>query len=444
MLNVVGQNMISSGLTKEYSVETGYLTSISADVQDVQVNGTSVVSNGIANITKAIDNSSNLGVVGTETAFGIRVNDSGKLYTYTAGDNELKIGTQGYKPIVPANQHKSIFFGLSKVAGVDLANETVTIGTYPDSSKAAIQNLFGISDLLANTEASTATAAHAANSLFLMDGKLHRATSAIAIGDAVTAGTNCEVIKADEVFVKNTDIASTSHAGVVKIDPNFGVSMRSSPNQDTIMTAPAGEQNIKEGVQGYQPIVPSRQHISIYYGLSKLAGVDLKNETVTVGIYPLASRQAICSMIGALGIHNIGSGFSIAEDFETGEVIFETEVQDVQVNGNSIISNGVANIPVGSSSTLGVYKCGAGLTVYNGDTLIINPAGVTSIKTGTSTNSPITPYYIDAATFYGLSRAAGDSTQTASNNVVGVYTSEAQTAIQTMLGAQAAIEVIRL
>jgi hypothetical protein len=38
----------------------------------------------------------------------------------------------------PGRQHESIYYGLSKLAGVNLASETVTLGTYPDTSKAAI------------------------------------------------------------------------------------------------------------------------------------------------------------------------------------------------------------------------------------------------------------------------------------------------------------------
>lgn len=53
-----------------------------------------------------------------------------------------------------ARQHEAVFFGLSKAAGIDLANETVTFGTYPETSKIAIQTMLGVpSTAVATTSA---------------------------------------------------------------------------------------------------------------------------------------------------------------------------------------------------------------------------------------------------------------------------------------------------
>ena len=46
----------------------------------------------------------------------------------------------------------------------------------------------------------------------------------------------------------------------------------------------------------------------------------------------------------------------------------------------------------------------------------------------------ITPYSQHKAAFYGLARAAGDTTQASSTNTVGNYTQDAKTSIQDMLG----------
>lgn len=40
--------------------------------------------------------------------------------------------------------------------------------------------------------------------------------------------------------------------------------------------------------------------------------------------------------------------------------------------------------------------------------------------------------------FYGLAKAAGDTTQSASSNTVGAYTDDAKTAIRAMLGIDTA------
>lgn len=77
--------------------------------------------------------------------------------------------------------------------------------------------MLGITDLISTEESSTATAAHALNSTFMMNGKLHRATAAIAIGDAVEEGTNCQVVKVEDVFVKKTDYANSTTPGVIRV-----------------------------------------------------------------------------------------------------------------------------------------------------------------------------------------------------------------------------------
>ena len=93
-------------------------------------------------------------------------------------------------------------------------------------------------------------------------------------------------------------------------------------------------------------------------------------------------------------------------------------VQDVQVNGTSILNNGVANVPKATNSALGV-------TQY---------ALSSDCKTGTGTARSITPSLQHSSTFFGLAKAAGDSTQSASSNAVGTYTDEAKGKIQAMLG----------
>ena len=75
-----------------------------------------------------------------------------------------------------------------------------------------------------------------------------------------------------------------------------------------------------------------------------------------------------------------------------------------------------------------------GIYVYNGY-LYIYGALPATIKAGADYYQPIVPYYQHEAVFYGLAKAAGDSTQSSSSNAVGTYTTDAQTAINTMIGS---------
>lgn len=114
-------------------------------------------------------------------------------------------------------------------------------------------------------------------------------------------------------------------------------------------------------------------------------------------------------------------------------------VEDVQINGTTAVNQGVANIPVGfnklglirigvSSDTSGLYmNSSSGLTV-------IHRADNNQIVAGENNYRPIVPQSQHRAVFWGLAKAAGDSTQAASSNAVGTYTDEAKAAIRAMLG----------
>ena len=114
-------------------------------------------------------------------------------------------------------------------------------------------------------------------------------------------------------------------------------------------------------------------------------------------------------------------------------------VGDVMVNGTSVVSNGVAQIPIADSNTLGVTHTipDQGIRRY-GNGLAINPATSAMVK-AESTTLPLVPAHQHEATFYGLAKASGDTTQSQSANAVGTYTLEAKAAIQTMLGIPDAI-----
>lgn len=112
-------------------------------------------------------------------------------------------------------------------------------------------------------------------------------------------------------------------------------------------------------------------------------------------------------------------------------------VEDVQVNGTSIVSQGVANVPLAGTSQLGVVKFGGatyGVEITSGGRVQTARATSSIIKEGTQEYRPIVPYYQHESAFYGLAKAAGDSTQSASSNAVGAYTEEAKKAIRKMLG----------
>ena len=113
-------------------------------------------------------------------------------------------------------------------------------------------------------------------------------------------------------------------------------------------------------------------------------------------------------------------------------------VSDVQVNGTSVVTSGVATIPIGgtnqnSRGVVGAWETG-GITVVQNGRLAINPATSNQVKNGEDLYRPLVPSSQHAAAFYGLAKAAGDTSQSSSSNAVGTYTESAKSAIKKMLG----------
>lgn len=178
---IVGSNVAQT--TVEDQIGSG------GAVDDVQINGTSIVSSGVANIPIATDSS--VGVVRADSDFGTGVY-SQRVFVARAYPDHIKAGTQSYRPITPIEQHTSTFYGLAKAAGDTTQSASAnTVGTYTDDAKAAIQTMLGVAGIVGTVEGSTASKAYAVGDAFLHSGALYKATTSIALGDAITPGTNC-------------------------------------------------------------------------------------------------------------------------------------------------------------------------------------------------------------------------------------------------------------
>lgn len=138
-----------------------------------------------------------------------------------------------------------------------------------------------------------------------------------------------------------------------------------------------------------------------------------------------------------------GGNITVTETLETGEdysLGIEGDgtagVSDVKVGGATVVSQGVANIPLAGTNSIGAVKIAADYGLVNDNELGLktDPALAGTIKTGLNANKPIVPSTQHNSVFYGLAKAAGDTTQSQSSNSVGNYTESAKAAIQMMLG----------
>lgn len=266
---------------------------INQKVSDVQIDGSSILNNGVANVPLASTN--NLGVF--KVGAGVYVSSStGSLYTDKASIDNIKIGTNGYKPIVPSNQHESVFYGLAKAAGYDMSNSENAIGEYSGGAKGKILNMLGVTNLIATYESDILSDnSYAPGDCFCFGQGLWKATAQINIGDAFT-DNNCQLIKIGEDFVKNTDYASTTDAGVIKVDEDYGLRI---VEDGTLKIYAASDSVIKTGTNSYRPIASNHIQEAAFYGLAKAAGDTTQSlSSNAVGTYTPEAKVAIKNMLG--------------------------------------------------------------------------------------------------------------------------------------------------
>lgn len=94
-------------------------------------------------------------------------------------------------------------------------------------------------------------------------------------------------------YVKNTDIATTTKAGIVKINPTYGVGIFN----DTLVINGAFADEVKAGNNSTKAVSTYRQHESTFYGLAKASGHDEKDSTLPVGQYTDEAKSSIQNML---------------------------------------------------------------------------------------------------------------------------------------------------
>ncbi len=121
-------------------------------VNDVQINGTSIVTDGVANVPIANDEAFGAVKVRNTSSYGVKINNLGFLDLQSPTNNQIKEGRANYIAIVPGFQHESAFYGLAKAAGADMSSiASTTVGQYPEAQKSAISEMLNGSVAVSGT-----------------------------------------------------------------------------------------------------------------------------------------------------------------------------------------------------------------------------------------------------------------------------------------------------
>lgn len=211
-----------NGVTVTYDENDIYVTPQAEPVTDVQVNGSSVVTNGVANVPLSKLNT--FGVLRAQTDRGINYMSEGVIQISNA-NGVVKAGTNMWRPVVPTIQHEATFYGLAKAAGHDEKDSIEPLGTYTPEAKGAIQKMLGVSDLIATEENDlVASKPYAIGDIFTANGKLYKATAAIAQDAAIilpgSVGENCEETNLVDSITETAPTESTAQELLSEITSN--------------------------------------------------------------------------------------------------------------------------------------------------------------------------------------------------------------------------------
>lgn len=334
-------------------------------VTDVQIDGTSILQNGVANIPKiknGLPGGWGLVNIRQSGGYGLRIAtdftglDQYALVISSADPAFILNGEHEYKPIVPKYQHTAVYYGLSKLAGVDLKNITATVGTYPDASKQAIQKLFGLDGILGDYESATASKAYAIGETFIYNGKRYRATVAIAQSDVIAPGTNCELEPLNLAYIpKNA------------IDEYSGLYVKSNGK---IAILASDTNVIKAGANNSRPITAYTAKDAAFYGLAKAANDSTQaSSSNPVGTYTTEAKAAILAMLGAVGTADIGNGLRILNGLLTTDEASATSLK----NGTNVYAPLTSN-RIHEAVYYGLAKAaGADMASVSGETVGVYP-----------------------------------------------------------------------
>ena len=386
-------------------------TELAEKVGDVQVNGTSIVTGGVANVPVA--SSSVLGTVRIDTSKGLGINDAGIVSVAQASSNNIKSGTRENNPVTPIRQHEATFYGLAKVAGHDEKDSTLPVGEYTSEAKTAIQTMLDVP--------STATVSALADAVNGLDSDvqgLQTAVQAKADTATVTALSGTVNTLQSDVSELQTDKANQSDFDDL------------SGNVATLW------QTASQYMEHTEAALDDKVEVSAFS--------DLADDVSDLQTSKADKSYVDTQLAGKASTQTVSDLADDVSDLQTG---LAGKVGDVQVNGNSVVSDGVANVPLASNGILGAVKVESGATYTgigaNRGLLYVIKASDANIKSEDNDNRPIVPSNQHMATFYGLAKVAGHDEKN-STLPVGTYSEEAKIAIQKMLGIyEAPWELIR-
>ena len=167
---------------------------------------------------------------------------------------------------------------------VAVDSELSTTSTNPVQNKVVTSAIQGKAD--------TQTVSALADAVQDLDGDVQGLQTAVQskVGDVQVSGVS---VVTDGI----AEIPKANYGQYGIVLPSAGLGTGIAGN-GSLAVVKANTASVKTGTNDNQPIVPSTQHTSAFYGLAKAAGYDEKNSTLPVGTYSEEAKTAIRTMLG--------------------------------------------------------------------------------------------------------------------------------------------------
>ena len=401
------------GITGTLENQTDLKSALAEKVDDVKINNTSIVTSGIANIPVA--DASTYGVVSVNQSYGITTTSNGQLRVSQATYQTIDERTNQYRPITAAGLDYAVKAALTDGVGDAYTSEEQAaartrigaVGTshthddryYTESEidtkladKADSTHTHTKSDITdfshTHTTSEITDFAHTHDDRYYTEDEIDTKLAG-KVSDVQVNGTS---VTSDGVA--NITEASPTTYGVVKAYKQNGLGGVNLNANGVLVTTPLTEANIDSrsdvASYDYKPVTNSNLDYAV-----KAALTDGKGTA-----YTSTEQTAARTRLGAIG--------------------------DVQVDGTSVVTDGVADIPVAGSSSGGVVRVSStyGIGKFNTYGMLQTVKATTAnIDARTNNYNPIVASNLDYAVKAALTDGKGDD-----------WTSEEQEAARERLG----------
>ena len=421
-------------------------------VEDVRVNGSSVVSGGVADVTVPTKTSDLNNDSGFITNYG-DLTDKPSINSVTLSGNK----TASDLDLVPDTRTLGRLSLEANVSNYDFAGAIIT-SIVTDSGSQMLELIARLNDFyLAKTSTGASVAMSIDSSTYVLTLSLKNSAGTVLNTQTVDLPLESVVVNGTYDSTNKKIVLTLENGNTIDVPVGDLVSglqseitsqnkLASDLVDDTNQTNKFVTTSEKNAWDAKQDALIAGSNITIASDGKTISATDTTYSNATTQTAGLMSATDKSKLDGVASGAEVNVQADWNETNSSSDAYIQNKptiptvpVTDVQVNSTSVLSGGVANIPMATLNSLGVVKPkrDGGTDINQSGEIIIHESSDEQIQGSTGNRRPICPDKQHQSVFYGLAKASGDTTQAIADTSlypVGTYTDDAKEAIQQMIG----------